>query len=398
MVDHLRLTRSSTAGISGVHPSIAVPAEANEEPLSQQGNQLRTIIDTIPTLAWSARTDGTSEFFNRRWLDYTGLSEQDALAGRWAETVHPEDLGRLLHAWHTARASGEPFETEVRHRRFDSVYRWFLVRGSPLRDEHGRIEKWVGTNTDIEDRRRAEEALGSMQARLSRAAHLATVSEVSASIAHEINQPLAAVMANGQACRQWLVADPPNIERALRSADLVVRDANFAAEIVKCIRSLFKQAPFVKDALDMNDVIEQVCQLMTDDLSARGVALVKDLQVGSVRVIADRLQIQQVLANLVRNGMEAMEAVTDRPKQLIISSRLDGDECVVLVTDCGVGIDDADAVFESLYSTKLGGLGMGLAICRSIIHSHGGRLWADRNACCGSTFGFALRVEAGESP
>ena len=205
-----------------------------------------------------------------------------------------------------------------------------------------------------------------------------------------LKKPLAAVVTNGQACRQWLSAEPPNVERALLCADRVVRDGKAAADVIHRMRSLFKHAPLEMVALDLNDVIDEACSLMGDDVRARGVVLETPAGVARAQVRADRVQVLQVLVNLLRNGIEAMDPVADRPKRLIVATRVDGTEIAVEVIDEGVGIDDPDVVFDPLLTTKPGGMGMGLAICRSIIEPHGGRLWLARNFPHGSTFGFAL--------
>jgi PAS domain S-box-containing protein len=484
--------------------------------------EFRKIIDAIPVLAWTARPDGSVDFFNFQWLAYTGLSETQALEWAWMAAIHPDDQDAVAQRWRDTVARGAPVEIELRLRRFDGAYRWFLIRANAVRDESGGIQKWCGTNTEIEDRRRAEQAvrdsetsfrliidsvpgllftmtpsgevefvngtlleyfgktiqelkswkasdavhpddlprtiehvfqgigkglpfsfdqrlrhasgvyrwfqynavplhdaagrvirwyglltdtddlrqaeenLRRTQARLSRATHLATVSELSASIAHEVNQPLAAVVANGDACRRWLSAEPPNVERALLSADRIVRDGNAAADVVRRVRSLFRHTPLVQELLDLNEVIEEVLGLLSADLRNQGIALLTRLQLDLPRVMADRVQMQQVLVNLARNGAEAMDGVSDRVRVLSVSSRRTGDEVMVEITDHGTGIPHAEAVFESFYTTKADGMGMGLAICRSIVDAHRGRLWATRNEPHGSTFGFALRLQGGE--
>jgi hypothetical protein len=357
----------------------------------------RQIVDNIPGLVYTMTPECALEMVNGQVLEYFGRSFEELEDWDRIGCVHPADLPRVRESLRRTVEHGEPHEVEQRLRRADGVYRWFKPRAMPLRDADGRILRWYCLLSDIDDLKRAEESLRGTQARLARATHLATVSELSASIAHEINQPLAAVIANGQACRQWLSGEPPNVNRARHSAELVVRDGNAAAEVVRRIRSLFKHAPLVKGVLDVNEVIDEVCLLIADDLRARGVALEKDLDRAPLRALADRVQIQQVLVNIVRNGIEAMDAVTDRPRRLAISSRRDGAELVVLVTDHGVGIREPDTVFDSFYSTKPDGLGMGLSICRSIVDAHDGRVWAHRNVPYGSTFGFALRADTGDA-
>jgi signal transduction histidine kinase len=181
----------------------------------------------------------------------------------------------------------------------------------------------------------------------------------------------------------------------MRSADMIVRDGQAAAEVIQRMRSLFKHEPLAKeDGLHLNGVIDEVCSLMADDVRSNGVQLEMQLADSPLHVSADRVQLQQVLMNLLRNGVEAMSAVTERPRRLTVASMPAGNEVWVLVADQGVGIEDPDAVFESFYSTKPHGLGMGLSVCRSIIDAHGGRLWAERNEPHGSVFGFSLPINS----
>jgi PAS domain S-box-containing protein len=363
---------------------------------SEQG--WRLIIDGLPGLIYTMTPTCELEFVNRKVLEYFGRSFEELRDWERIGAVHPDDLPLVKASLRRTVEHEEPHEVEQRLRRGDGVYRWFKPRGLPQRDAEGRIVRWFCLLTDIDELKKAEELLRGNQARLARAAHLATVSELSASIAHEINQPLGALVTNAQACRQWLTNEPPNVERALRSAELIVRDGTSAAEVIRRIRSLFKRAPLVKHVLDADEVIDEVCSLMHDDLRSRQVVLEKQLQGGGMRIVADRVQIQQLLVNLIRNAIEAMDTVTDRPRKVAIVSRSDSSELTVLVTDDGVGIQDSAAVFESFFSTKPHGLGMGLAICRSIVEAHEGRLWATRNEPHGSTFGFALPIHPGVPP
>lgn len=362
-----------------------------EEALRASEHDLGLMIETMPALAWSASPDGELNYLNRRMLDYIGAYSPDELTqGRWAGLFHPHDRDLAVESWAHSVATGRPWELQSRIRNAAGTYRWFHVVGQLGRDDQGQPTRWYGLLFDIDDRKNMEETLRKTQAQLSRAAQIATVAELSASIAHEVNQPLAAVVANGYACHSWLSAKPPNVERALLTADRVVRDGNAAAAVIQRIRALFRQAPPVKDRLAMNDVIQEVCNLIRDEVHAKGIVLNTDLQSDLPTTLADRVQMQQVIANLARNAIEAMETVMDRPRELLISSRKDGDTIVIDVADCGVGITDTEAVFEPFVTTKQGGMGMGLAICRSIVEAHGGRLWAANKSPCGAVFSLAI--------
>jgi hypothetical protein len=238
-----------------------------------------------------------------------------------------------------------------------------------------------------------EESLRTMRSRLEHATQLATVAELSAAIAHEINQPLAAVAANAEACHRWLCAVPPNLERARLAAERIGRDAHSASDVVNRVRALFKHSAQAMRPLNLNEVIEEVRQLMLEEVSAGGVSIETDMEGDLPRTPADRVQMLQVMVNLVRNGIEAMEATIDVPKLLSIRSRREGiDHVRVEVCDYGSGLKDPENAFKPFFTTKTTGMGMGLAICRSIIEAHQGRLWAAQNDGRGATFCFTLPI------
>jgi C4-dicarboxylate-specific signal transduction histidine kinase len=264
-----------------------------------------------------------------------------------------------------------------------------------LRDGDGHVVRWYGVNVDIDDQKKLEEALRTTQAKLSRASEIATVSELAASIAHEISQPLAALVANGHAIQRWLSAEPPNLERAQLTAERIIRDGAGAAEVVNRIRALFKRTDLTRTPLDLNEVIGEVNRLMTDEVGTRNVRIVTDLADDLPPIWADRVQMQQVIANLARNGVEAMESEERQPKVLVIRSRRDGTNSVLIeIRDSGSGLEDVEKVFEPFFTTKQEGMGMGLAICRWIVEAHQGRLWATKNTPRGAVFTFTLPVSS----
>jgi PAS domain S-box-containing protein len=254
---------------------------------------------------------------------------------------------------------------------------------------------FTGFIRDISEKKKADEALRNIQAQLSRATRTATVGEFAASIAHEINQPLAAVVANGHACLRWLSAGPSGLAKAQEAAERIIRDGKEAGEVVRRIRALFKHTPLEKIDLDLNEVISEVLRLFAGEASKRGVTMETELGDDLETVEGDRVQLQQLLFNLLLNGIEAMDPVLDCPKKLFIRSKRHNPETILVeIQDSGVGMEDSEKVFEAFFTTKEHGMGMGLAICRSIIDAHHGRLWAASGNGAGTTFSFTLPVQS----
>ena len=491
----------------------------SEAQLAKAERELRRTLDLIPILAWRTRPDGYAEYLNKRWLDYTGLSEQQALGWEWRATVHPDDRPALHYSWLRMLETGKPDEVEARMRRFDGTYRWFLFRSEALRDEAGAVVAWYGTNIDIDDRkqvesawqrsqaysaeaqklsqtgsfawdvatrhyfwseqtyqilgfdrsvkpsislvvqrthpddrfmmereldrsaqraphhdfevrllmpdgqikhihllahrityesgneeivgavmditeaRRSQETLHAAQTALAHASRVATLGEISATIAHEVNQPLAAIVANGQACLRFLGREKPDLNDVRGAVEWIVKDGNRAGEVIRRVRGLMRKAASDKLPLDVNDLVNEVAALLGRELAAQRVIPQLELAPSVPPIIGDRVQLQQVIINLVMNGAEAMQAITDRLPRLVVRTYQDETHRVVVaVEDSGPGVagENTDRVFDPFFSTKPGGLGMGLSICRSIVEAHGGRLWSSANAGPGATFQFAL--------
>jgi hypothetical protein len=362
-----------------------------EEALRRSERDLSLIIETIPGLVWCASPEGDLTYMNQRIVDFLGKSPSKLPPGGWSDFVHPDDCGARQTAWNQAVATGRPYEMQLRLRGSDGVHRWFHSLSRLGRDDEGRASRWYGLLIDIDDRKNMEEALHNSETRLSRATRTATVGEFAASIAHEINQPLAAVVTNAEACLRWLSAHPPDLAKVYRTAEKIACDGMAAGEVVRRIRALFRQAPLEKTELDLNEVIREVLRLLGGETAKKRIAVEMDLGKNLPSVVADRVQLQQLIFNLVLNGIEAMEPVLDRPKKLFIrSKRHDPKAVLVEVQDCGVGLEDTERVFEAFFTTKTTGMGMGLAVCRSIIDAHQGRLWAMSDEGAGTTFSFIL--------
>ena len=358
--------------------------------------QLRKIMELIPVMVWCAHPTGEISYVNERILEFCGVpldEMQRNLYGR----IHPEDREATRHGWTSSIKSGNPYLARARVRRSDGVYRWHEVRAQAAYGNDGCIVQWYAVQFDIDDVKRAEDAVRSMQDRLARAAQIATVAELSASIAHEINQPLAAVVTNGHACERWLAADPPNIAKAQLAASRVVRDASSAADVISRIRALFKRTAIEKIPVDINQLIVEVCELMAGERRRRDIALETSLALDLPLTWADPTQIQQVVANLVRNSFDAMESTSEQQRKLLVRSTHEAEGVVVDICDQGHGLVDIELVFEPFFTTKREGMGIGLSVCRSIIQGHGGRLWATRNATQGMTFSFSLPVDQGNA-
>jgi PAS domain S-box-containing protein len=371
-----------------------------ENSLRQSESQLRLVIDTIPAMIWIILPNGTLDFINRRWLEYTGLTFAEAVA-QPTGVIHPDDLAEALENWGRNMASGEFSEDEMRLRRADGEYRWFLVRTVPVLDEQGKILKWYGTSTDIDDLKRAQEALRQAQGELARVSVLSMMGELAASIAHEVNQPLAAVVTNANASLRWLAALPPNLDEAREAVRRIVRDGDRAGQVIARIRTLLQKGELVRSPIEINEVIQETLTLAQAELARRKVFVEMVLVDKLPCIQGDRVQLQQVLLNLVLNALDSLDAVVDRPLVLRLRTDQHGPKMIrVAVQDTGIGIDpaQADRLFQAFFTTKPQGLGMGLAISRSIIEAHGGRLWVTPNDGPGVTFQFVLPVRHGEEP
>jgi C4-dicarboxylate-specific signal transduction histidine kinase len=251
---------------------------------------------------------------------------------------------------------------------------------------------------DLTERKHVEEALRDAQANLAHVVRVTTLGELAASIAHEVNQPLAAVVANAEAGLRWLRRGTPDVDAARRSLEWIIDDGDRASAVIRRVRALADKTSIEKVPLDVNDVVRETIALMRRELISHRVTLRTELTPALPIILGDRVQLQQVIINLVMNGAEAMQSVNGRPRELAIRSRQDETRLVLVgVTDCGVGIsaENADRLFDPFFTTKSGGMGMGLSICRSIVEAHDGRLWATANLPHGATFQFTLPVSAG---
>jgi len=312
-------------------------------------------------------------------------------------TLHPEDREGASRSYWDGIRSGRGFTTEARILRVqDGTYRWHLNRAVAVRDSDGKILRFVGTSTDVHDWRQAQEDLRDTQAGLAHMTRVLTMGELTASIAHEVNQPLGAIVTSAAAGARWLATDPPQMDKARRALERIANDGTRAAEVIRRIRALMKRQAPRKEWLDIDETILEVIALAQYQLRRSEVLLETRLGRDLLRVRGDRVQLQQVLLNLIINAIEAMSEVGHRRRRLSIVSAADGRDAVrVEVRDTGTGLDPVRAgrLFEPFYTTKAEGLGIGLSISRSIVEAHGGRLTAGANAPQGAVFCIWLPVQ-----
>ena len=490
-----------------------------EEALAARKRTLRLIVDGIPGFVALLTPAGEVELVNPQLVEYCGRTlEELRLWGR-SDTIHAEDLPRVVQIFARSIASGNPYDFEARLRRFDGVYRWFQVRGVPVRDTDGRILRWCSLLTDIDERKRAEdarkrseaflaegqrlsrmgsccwrvetgeitwseelhrifgfepdvpvtldliatrvhpedipllndmvekargavtdfeyeyrllmpddsvkflhmiahgirdhegrleyigavqdvtqrqiseEALAKARSELAHVASVTSLATLTASIAHEVNQPLSGIVTNASTCLRMLTLDPPNVDGARETARRTIRDGNRASDVITRLRALFSKKHALAEQVDLNDAAREVIALSLSELQRNRVILRSELADDLPLVTGDRVQLQQVIMNLLRNASDAMNAVHDRPRELLIRTERDeGDQALLSVRDAGLGFDPqtADRLFETFYTTKHEGMGVGLYVSRSIVESHQGRLWATLNDGPGATFSFSI--------
>jgi len=358
----------------------------------REERKLREAIETIPAMAWIAGPDGVTKFVNRRVLEYTGLSPLGNAKKVGEIAIHPEDLDRIVRRMGASFASGEPFEEEMRIRRTDGEYRWFLSRAVPLRDKRGKVVKWYGAATDIEDRKRAEQ----LQTDLAHTNRLSILGELVASISHELAQPITATTNNAKASLRWLQRDPPDLAQVRKGTESIIEAGTFASEIINRLRSLYKKAPPKRELVTINEVIGEMVLLLRSEANQHAVSVRMDLAADLPRITADRVQLQQVLMNLMLNGIEAMKETGG--VLMVKTGRDKYGQVLISVSDTGIGLpaERADEIFNAFFTTKPQGSGMGLAISRSIVESHGGRLWATSHDGRGATFHFTLPTAVGK--
>jgi PAS domain S-box-containing protein len=313
----------------------------------------------------------------------------------WAR-IHPEDRESMRELMRKSALEKTEYAHDHRILLPDGTVKHIHAIGHPVLDEAGELIEFIGTAIDVTERKRAEEErerLRQLEAELAHINRVSLMGELAASIAHEINQPLSGVVSNANACLRWLAGDAPSLEEVREAARRIVRDGKRAAEVIARIRALAKRAETLQARLDLNETMREVLVLVGDEVKRVGARIHTDFADDLSPVAGDQVQLQQVVLNLVMNGIEAMSSVGERARELVITTRnLEPDQVQVTVDDSGIGLDPdvRDKIFDPFYTTKPTGMGMGLSICRSILEAHGGRLWATAKDGPGTVFHFTL--------
>jgi two-component system sensor kinase FixL len=364
-----------------------------EEVLREQASLLNLTHDSV----FVRDTNDVITYWNRGAEKLYGWKRDEAIGKithQLLQTIFPARLEEIM----TELFRDWRWEGEIVHTKRDGTQITVASRWSLQRDEQGRPVAILETNNDITERKQAEEGLRKAQAELAHVTRVLTMGELASSIAHEVNQPLAAVITNANACLRWLAVDPSNIDEARECVRRIIRDGNRASEVIARIRALAKKSSLDRTSLDINETIREVIALTNSEALRSNIWLRTELATHLPPVQGDRVQLQQVVLNLVVNGIEAMKPITNRPRELLIKSdQFESDKVLVSVKDTGIGLDpeSLDRIFNAFYTTKPEGMGMGLSISRSIIEAHGGRLWARPNEGLGATFQFTLPTDNG---
>jgi PAS domain S-box-containing protein len=369
-----------------------------EEALRESELRLRSVIDGIPGFVAVLAPNGELEAVNRQIIEYCGQSLEELKNWGTTGTVHAEDLPHVFKVFTQSITSGIPYQIEHRLRRFDGEYRWFDNRAIPIRDDFGRVSRWYILLTDIEDRTQALARLHQMQSDLAHMNRVSIMGELAGSLSHEITQPVASARNNARAAQNFLDMQPPELNEVREAIACVIGDAQRAGDIIERIRDQIKKAPPRKKSFDLNGAINEVIALTRSAIIGNDISVQTRLEDRVLSVEGDRVQLQQVLLNLILNAVEAMGSIEAGARELAISTAQDHTGVAVAVCDSGPGIDPAhlERVFETFYTTKSSGTGMGLSICRSIIDAHGGRLWVEANVPRGAIFRFTLPGTEGE--
>ncbi|MBV8438388.1 MAG: MASE4 domain-containing protein, partial [Silvibacterium sp.] len=349
------------------------------------------LLQLLPVSAWTLKPDGTPDFVNQVWLEFSGQSLDFVRSHpeAWITAVHPEDREAASTVFWDGVRSGQGFSFETRSLRArDGIYRWHLNQAVVLRDAEGKVLKFVGTTTDIDEQKRVEEALRQAQSDLARINRVTTMGELAASLGHELSQPISGAMTNANVGLRKLGSDNPNLDEVRGVFARIVRDAQRATEIIGRIRSQFEKGAPKQESLNVNEIIPETIALLRDEAVRHNISVRTELAADLPPIVGDRVQLQQVAMNLILNSIEAMKDVDGMREMVIRSQRAENEQILVSISDTGMGIPPQleEQIFDPFFTTKAHGTGMGLRICRSIIEAHGGRLWVVGSQGRGATF------------
>jgi PAS domain S-box-containing protein len=351
--------------------------------------------------AWNVAT-GQSVYWSQENYRLLGFDPEGGIPSDvvFYQRIHPEDRDRVRRETILERlVEGAHFDMDFRIVLPGGAIKYVRSTGHPIRNISGDLVEYVGTSIDVTERKRAEEErerLRQAQADLAHVNRVTTMGELTASLAHEVNQPIAAAVTNANTCLRWLARDHPDLEEARAAAMRIVKDGTRAAEIIKRIRLLFQKSTAEWELVDVNEVIREMVVLLRSETARCNISVRTELAADVPQVLGDRVQLQQVMMNLIVNSIDAMKDVDGARELAIKSKRAENEEVLVSVCDTGVGlpVQQADQIFKAFFTTKPHGTGMGLSISRSIVESHGGRLWAADNPLCGACIRFTLPSKA----
>ncbi len=375
--------------------------ELQEEKLRRSEAYLAEAQRLTHTGSWAWRVAGGDALhLSGEWYRIYGFDPENGppTFEERRQRTHPEDRAKWQGAIDQAIAEKSEYKAEFRILLPDGSVKHIHTVGHPVLNASGDLVQFVGSSTDITERKHAEEALRQAQTDLAHASRVTTMGELTASLAHEVNQPIAAAVTDANTCLRWLARDQPDLEEAREAAARVVKDATRAAEIIARVRMVFKKGVAQRELVDVNELIREMIILLRNEISRQSIAVRTQLAEALPRIMADRVQLQQVMMNLVMNSIDAMKDV-DGPRSLTINSRsAESEQVMVSVSDTGVGLpsQQAEQIFNAFFSTKAHGTGMGLRISRSIVESHGGRLWAADNSPRGASFHLTLPTKVEE--
>jgi PAS domain S-box-containing protein len=362
-------------------------------PTSKLDARFSDVMDAAPVMIWMSGTDKGCVWFNRPWLTFTGRSLAQEMGHGWSEGVHRDDFERCIELYTSHFDARKDFRMQYRLRRHDGVYRWIDDTGIPRYSREGDFIGYIGSCIDIHEYREMQSELRHHLLENAELNRQADAAMLAGAIAHEMNQPLAAIVSNGSAGLRWLDRETPNVERAKATLNNIVQAGQRAGEIVESLWAISKKENQTRAPVSLNTLIRDVLLLVETDLQGHHIAVRATLDETIPEVLADRVQLQQVLLNLINNAVEAMDSVDTNSRLLHVGTERDESQnIVVTVQDSGPGIDPQNIrrIFDRFFTTKTQGMGMGLAICRSIVEAHNGRLWAEASPQQGSLFRLSL--------